>query len=152
LNATLHRLLTEETDSTAVQLLRYVLAGGIASVVDIGSFAIFATLLGIDYRIAVILSFTLGLSTNFTLSNTFVFQRKTLSLRVVYLRQYMSGLAGLAVNEVVMIALVEGLGMENLILGKVVATGCAFFVNFFLVKNFAFNHRITWFGGSSPGS
>ena len=139
----------DETESTVLQLFRYLFVGGFAAIIDIGSFAIFATILGIDYRIAVFLSFTLGLTTNFILSNTFIFQRKTLTLRVVYVRQYVSGLGGLAVNELVMIGLVEGLGMQNLILGKVIATGCAFIVNFTLVKNYAFNHRISIFGRPS---
>ncbi len=145
MNAIFRRLFIDKTEHTPTQLLRYVFVGGTAAIVDIGSFMVFATLLGIDYRLAVFMSFTLGLTTNFALSNSFVFQRKSLSLKTVYVRQYLSGLLGLAVNEGVMIVLVELLGSENMLVDKVVATACAFFVNFLMVKNFAFNQRSSLF-------
>lgn len=56
-----------------LQMVRYAGAGGVAAVVDIGTFDVFTRRCHIDYRLAVILSLTLGAATNFVLSNAFVF-------------------------------------------------------------------------------
>ncbi len=143
MNPTLRRLLVENTDRTPIQLLRYGLVGGLAAVVDVGSFGAMVSVLGLDYRLAVFLAFALGTGANFILSNAFIFDRKSLPLAVALGRIYMSALGGLLVNELVMIVFVEVLHQERLMIGKLIATGCAFVVNFTLVKNYAFNSRIS---------
>jgi putative flippase GtrA len=145
MRALLRRLLVDDTESTLLQLLRYALVGGCAAVVDIGSFTAFTVWLGLDYRFGVFLAFSLGTATNFTLSNAFVFNRRSLPLRVAFVRHYVSSLGGLLVNELVMIFWVEALDQDQLLLGKVIATGIAFVVNFTLIKMYAFNHRISLF-------
>jgi len=127
------------------QFFRYMFVAGIAAGVDISSFAVFAKYLNIDYRVSVFLSFSCGTLTNFFLANAFVFDRKTLSLWVACLRHYASSLGGLATNEIAMIILVGVVHFYNLMIAKVIATGCAFVVNFTLIKFYAFNDRVNIF-------
>lgn len=124
------------------QLIKYFFVGAIAAIIDIGSFAIFTKLFNIDYRLAVFFSFTLGTLTNFLICNAFVFDRKELSIFNACIRHYFSSIGGLIVNEIVMISLIEIINFNYLITAKIIATICAFLVNFILIKFFAFNSKI----------
>jgi putative flippase GtrA len=124
-------------------LVRYGFVGGIAAVVDIGSFSLFSIVFKIEYRVAVFMSFTLGTLTNFAISNAFVFNRRSLVVWRACLRHYFSSLGGLVTNELVMMLFVEALRYQNLIIAKIIATGAAFFVNFTLIRFYAFNSKLS---------
>ena len=125
---------------TASQLYRYFFVGGTAAVVDICAFAFFSQILLIDYRIAVVFAFSVGVLVNFSLCNWLVFRGKLSPLWLVFTRHYLSSISGLIANEVVMITLVEGFQFERLILAKVMGTGVAFFVNFATKKFYVYNY------------
>ncbi len=152
LNEFVNDLKKRRPDSLAAQLIRYAFVGGIAATVDVGTFSFFAIYLSLDYRIAILLGFTLGTLTNFAISNAFVFDRKSLPVWVACIRHYVSSLGGLATNEVVMIALIELAQFEHLFLAKLIATGCAFVTNFILIKYFAFNEKIRLFKSKEKSS
>jgi len=139
------KLFTQKTEDTFIQFFRYFFVGGISALVDLGSFYVFVKLLNIDYRVAVFLSFTCGTLTNFFLSNAFVFDRKTLSMLSACVRHYGSSLGGLVTNEIVMILLISVAHFPKIMIAKVIATGCAFVVNFTLIKFYAFNDRVNIF-------
>ncbi|MEM7793017.1 MAG: GtrA family protein [Cyanobacteria bacterium P01_C01_bin.118] len=122
------------------QLYRYTFVGGAAAIVDIGSFALFSQVFQIDYRVAVIFSFTLGALVNFSLCNLLVFRRKLSPIWLVFVRHYLSGIYGLLINEVSMITLVELLRFDQLILAKTISTGVAFIFNFLIKKFYVYNN------------
>jgi putative flippase GtrA len=142
MNRIISEYITHKTDKTLIQFLKYILAGGLAAVVDIGFFMFLVKIFSLDYRIAVFLSFTFGTITNFLISNAFIFNRETLSFWTAGFRHYISSLGGLAANEAVLILLVETIKFDNLFFSKLIATGAAFLVNFTLIKYFAFNSRV----------
>ena len=125
--------------STLIQLFQYLFVGGIAALVDIGSFKVLVGYFSIDYRLSVFLSFSLGTLTNFSLCNAFIFRRKSLPIWLACARHYLSSLGGLTTNLVVMLFLVEILHLPHLLAAKTVATGSAFVINFLLIKFYAFN-------------
>ncbi|MEM9002161.1 MAG: GtrA family protein [Cyanobacteria bacterium P01_F01_bin.86] len=132
--------LKKSVQKTLAQLYRYTFVGGAAAVVDISSFAIFSEIFHIDYRIAVVFSFTLGALVNFSLCNWLVFQGKLSPLWLVFVRHYLSGIYGLLINELAMITLVELLQFEQLILAKIISTGVAFVFNFLIKKFYVYNN------------
>lgn len=73
----INKLFREATDNTIIQFFRYLFVGGIAAVVNIGMLYVFTDIIHINYIISNILSFTLGLFTNYILSKKFVFQGET---------------------------------------------------------------------------
>lgn len=137
------KLFIKKTDSIILQLFRYGMAGGTAALVDIGSYSFFCYALSIHYAISTTASFTLGTLTNFFISNIFVFDRKSLSLLRTCIRHYLSSLGGLATNYLVLVVLIESAVMPNLFISKLIATACAFFVNFTLMRLYAFNQNIS---------
>ena len=73
----INKLFREATDNTIIQFFRYLFVGGIAAVVNIGMLYVFTDIVHINYIISNVLSFTLGLFTNYILSKKFVFQGET---------------------------------------------------------------------------
>ena len=131
------------TNGIHAQLLRYGAAGGIAALVDVGSFYVFATYMQVYYLIAVFLSFSLGTFTNFLICNACIFDRGTLPLRRAFIRHYMSSLGGLATNVFVMFSLIGIFFFQDILAAKIIATILAFFVNFTLIKFYAFNSNVS---------
>ena len=132
----------------------YAVIGGIAAVVDLSSFHVFSSYLNIHYLLATYLSFNFGATTNFLLSNKFVFDKEGLSNRRSYFRHYISSLGGLLTNSLAMLFLVRVIDIKSLVsflehesihltIAKVIATGVAFFVNFTLLRLYAFNGKVS---------
>ena len=69
----INKIMFEKTNSSLIQFIRYFFVGGIAAVVNIGSLFVFVDLCDINYLIANVFSFILGLLVNFLLSKKFVF-------------------------------------------------------------------------------
>lgn len=136
----MNRARKKSSESTWTQLLRYGVVGGIAAIVDIGSFAVFTRYFAIDYRIALLFSFSLGVLTNFSICNTFVFKQKLSPIWLVLSRHYWSSLYGLFLNEAFMIFMVEFLHFNYLIVAKIIGTGIAFINNFLIKKFYVYNN------------
>jgi putative flippase GtrA len=141
------------TRKTKIQLFQYLFVGGIATVVDIGMFSFFAQALAIDYRIAIVLGFSCGVVVNFTLCNWIVFAGKRKPWWAVFTRHYLASLSVLAINEIMMISLVEMFNFNNLILAKIMSSGVAFILNFAIKKSYVYNddrYRESVTGSSKP--
>lgn len=136
----MNRARKNPSESTWTQLLRYGVVGGIAAIVDIGSFAIFTRYFSIDYRIAILFSFSLGVLTNFSICNAFVFKQKLSPIWLVFARHYWSSLSGLLLNELFMIFMVEFVRFKYLIVAKIIGTGIAFINNFLIKKFYVYNN------------
>ena len=62
----------------ALELVRYTVAGGLASIVDVGMLLVLTQGLGVYYLHAAAIAFGLGLLTSYLLSIAWVFQARTL--------------------------------------------------------------------------
>lgn len=128
------------TEKARSQLLRYLFVGGIATTVDVAMFALFSQVFLIDYRIAIVLGFSFGVLTNFSLCNWLVFPGKRSPLWLVFLRHYLASISGLLSNEIMMISLVEVFHFKNLVLAKIMSSAVAFVLNFTTKKLYVYNN------------
>ena len=113
-----------------MKIVKYFFVGGAAAVVDIGLFFLFAKLLDYNYLIVGCIGFTIATALNYFLSISFVFRsgvRFTRKTELSFI--YVVSLVGLALNQMILFALVERLGAE-LMFSKAVATGAVFLWNF----------------------
>ena len=124
---------------TQTQLFQYLFVGGLAAIVDVGMFALFLHIFSIDYRIAIVLGFSCGVLTNFSLCNWIVFSGKRRPLWLVFARHYLASISILLCNEILMITLVEVFDFKNLVLAKLISSGVAFIFNFFIKKIYVYN-------------
>lgn len=124
-------------------MVRYFLVGGIAAVVDISIFSIFAKVLGYNYIFIGAISFTVATFVNYILSIRFVFQscvRYTKRSEVIVV--YAVSAAGLLINLIVLYLCIGIFHVEKII-SKVIATGIVFFWNYFIRKYYVFNSNGT---------
>ena len=109
---------------------RYFVVGGIAAVVDIGLFMLFAQYFGMPYLRVAAASFVIATLVNYWLSIRFVFVsgqrfRRRYEMALVFA----VSLVGLAFNAGILWLCVEH-GHFPLLLAKLTATGTVFFWNF----------------------
>lgn len=104
----IHR--TRTGNGLVVQGFRYLLVGAAATVVDWLLFTLLLTVAGVHYTVATSVSLVLGTMVNYLLSVRFVFNGRRFSRSIELLLVYSVNFAGLGVNLVGMVALVEILG------------------------------------------
>ena len=130
----LYTLFLDKTNNSFIQFFRYLFVGGFAAVVNIGFLFIFTDMFGIHYIISNILSFILGLITNYLLSISFVFNTEKVSDRKKEFIVYGAiGLIGLAIDTALMFILTSVFSIYYMI-SKVIATFITFIWNFIARK------------------
>jgi putative flippase GtrA len=128
--ALLRRLLAGTEDALLIQFFRYVLVGGLAFVVDFGGLYVLTEHAGLHYLTANALAFLLGLTTNYLLSVTWVFSRRTLDSRGREFAIFAAvGIVGLGINELVMWLLTDHAGAHYMV-SKLAATAVGLLWNF----------------------
>lgn len=128
------KLLKHQTDSTHIQLFRYLFVGGAAFIIDIGSLYIFTDFFGIYYLISAAIAFILGLIINYALSIGWVFNNRTLENRTLEFGIFaFIGIIGLGLNEIFIWFFTAKIGLYYLI-SKIIAAVIILFWNFFVRK------------------
>ena len=113
------------------QFIRYAFVGGIAALAEWGTFALCGRL---HYALATILAFLFATLVNFVLARRFVFEKKTApKAGREIIAVYLASAVGLLFNLLLMYCFVEKLHLQPLF-SKIIATGIAFFWNFFSRK------------------
>jgi putative flippase GtrA len=128
------KLFKHETESTHIQLFRYMFVGGAAFIVDFGSLFILTQFFGIYYLISAAFAFILGLAANYALSINWVFNKRTLDNRTLEFGVFaFIGVIGLVLNEILLWFFTSELGLYYLI-SKIIAAVIILFWNFFARK------------------
>jgi len=113
-----------------IRLARYLGVGGVAALVDISLFALFAGHLGYNYLVVGFFTFILATAVNYVLSVRFVFES---GVRFARHHEIMLVFAisavGLVVNQIVLYLAVGVLHM-HLVLSKMAATAAVFGWNY----------------------
>lgn len=121
-----------------MKIVRYFFVGGAAAALDISIFFVFAKLAGFNYLVVGCVGFVLATMLNYALSVRHVFQSGIrFSRRNEVLLVFAVSIVGLAVNQIVLFALVSRFGVE-LMLSKVAATLTVFLWNFSARNYFVF--------------
>ena len=96
---------------TVRQLVRYTLIGGSGVALDLVVFLLLHNTAGLDEQVANAVSTTLAITNNFVLNARFTFERRD---RIVmrFLRFYAVGLTGIALTNLLFLALTDGLGVD----------------------------------------
>ena len=116
--------------SIADEGVRYFAASALALAIDFGSYSGLIRLAGVDYLVAAPVGFALGLTTVYALSVRWVFrQRRLKNARAEFTLFALLGLAGLALNQLIVFAGVELLALSYE-LAKLASAGAVFCFNF----------------------
>ena len=122
-----------------MNIIKYFFVGGVAAIVDISLFGLFAKYIGFNYLIVGFFTFIIATGVNYFLSIRYVFasgskhsKRREISL------VYLISTVGLGINLLALFICHDWLNIE-LMTSKVIATGFTFFWNYFLRKFVVFN-------------
>jgi putative flippase GtrA len=137
------RLLTKD-DSLIGQLFRYTIVGGFAFVVDFGSLVLLTSGFQVYYLYSAAVAFLLGLATNYYLSVTWVFNRRSLSSKYAeFIIFAWTGIIGLGMNELFM-WLFTDLWHQHYTVSKILSTFLVFCWNFLSRKFILFRGESKW--------
>lgn len=121
-----------------MNLLRYGFVGGCAAVVD---FALFATLslgAGVPWFFAATVSLLVATAVNYFLSIRIVFESGArFSRRTEWAAVLGVSACGLVLNQAILWVFIENAG-TNILVAKVIATGCVFIWNYGIRRYFVF--------------
>ena len=115
-----------------MRVVRYFFVGGVAAVIDISLYALFAQFLGYPYLIVSACTFVLATAVNYALSIRHVFESGVrFGKRQEVALVFVVSAAGLAINQIALYVLVENFH-AHLIAAKVMATASVFGWNYLL--------------------
>ena len=134
----LRTLLFGATGSLLHQFTRYLVAGGLAFVVDFGSLYLLTEFAGLHYLISAAVAFLFGLVTNYCLSRLWVFDRRTIKNSAMEFVVFtVIGVVGLGLNEVIIWFVTEEIHLHYM-LAKAVSGGVVLVWNFTVRKTILF--------------
>ena len=140
-------------NSTAAQFIRYVFVGGGAAFVQWGLLVLLKEVVGLDANIANAVGFIGGLVFNYIISTLWVFDNSSVKNKAAEFTAFaLIGVVGLGINQVMIWLFDKALSDSKLfgglipadryyLVGQVLATGIAFFWNFFARKYLLYNKR-----------
>lgn len=110
--------------------IRYFAASALALAIDFGIYVGLIRLADVHYLIAGPVGFSLGLATIYVLSTRWVFRERRLADRRTEFALFaLVGLAGMALNQLVLFAAVQWLG-ASFEVAKIISAGMVFSFNF----------------------
>lgn len=131
------------------QFCRYLFAGGIAAVIDILTFYICSSIVGINYLIANTIAFIFGLIVNFIMTKFWVFESNDNTARA-FILYALTGVIGLFIGNGILYLLIDcriifllsGINKDGLIsmIAKCLSVIIVLFWNFFSRKFFVFRN------------
>ena len=147
------KILTEDTDNSFIQFIRYIFVGGTAFVVDYGVMVILAEIFLLNSIIASTISFVLGLIVNYLLSVSWIFKSSKMQNRLAEFCAFaLIGIIGLVINTII-IWLADTVAASHMLLGewfpqdkyymigKIISTVVVFLWNFFARKYIVFEKK-----------
>ena len=118
------------------QIIKFGIVGVIATIIDLGIYYVCYHFIGIDYKIANILGFSVSVIFNYLVSVRYVFNvNKDKDPKRNFILFIIFSVIGLLLNELILIICVSKLHLHEM-LGKVIATGLVMVYNFITRKKF----------------
>ncbi len=120
----------------AKQFILYLIVGGIATVVEWIAFYMLDSIASINYAISTTIAFIISTFANWAAGRLLMFKGDG-KIVAELIKIYLTSIAGLIMNLVIMWIAIEFIGIPNFI-SKVIATGIVFFWNFIIRKLFIY--------------
>ena len=118
---------------TSIQLFLYLIVGGIATVVEWGTFYVLNTSLSLHYSLSTVLAFVLSTLANWLFGRLILFKSTKQNTAHELLKIYAVSIIGLLLNLAIMFIAIEKIGIQEMV-SKIIATGIVFVWNFLIRK------------------
>jgi len=127
-----------------IQFLKYSIVGIIGVIVDLGSVVIIKEFFYLDTRICSIISFPIGVTSNYILNRNWTFQKTTTSFWFSYLKFFLTAIFGLGVRvwviHFLMIFIMKS-KEKNYLMITFIGIFAAWIINYFLSKYYVFKDK-----------
>lgn len=138
----IEKIFVHPTSNIWLQLFRYGFVGGVAFVADYGSLYILTEWVGLYYLLSAAIAFLLGLTVNYLISISWVFNKNRHSSVAMELLIFtLIGVVGLLLNEGIMYVATDCLSLHYMF-SKLASTVMVFFWNFFARKFILFRQSV----------
>jgi putative flippase GtrA len=97
----------EKNKSFYIQVFRYILIGGLATILDFTIFYIASNVFKLHFLIANSISFMFGLTFNYFLSREWVFNKKSHNFKKDFTLYVITSAMGLIINNLIMYVLID---------------------------------------------
>jgi putative flippase GtrA len=135
------KIVAGKTNNAYIQLLRYLIGGGIAFVVDVSILWVLTEHAHLHYLISSTISFTIGLLISYLFSVTWVFDEKRIERRTVEIMVFAAiGGVGLLLTSLFMWFFTSVL-LIYYFFSKILASGIVFGWNFIAKKRIIFTKK-----------
>lgn len=121
------------------KFISYFFVGGIAALVEWGTFAIFNSFS--NYLIATIIAFVIATAVNYILGKLWTFKNYEKSKKDVFAVFFVSGI-GLLLNMLFMYLLVDVIKLNYEMIAKIISTGLVFIWNYISRRIFIYKKEI----------
>lgn len=129
-----NKLFIEPSTNIWLQLLRYGIVGGVAFVADYGTLFALTHYAGIYYLWSAAVAFCIGLTVNYLLSISWVFNKnRSAKPWVEFMVFALIGVVGLGLNELIMYVATDLIELHYMV-SKLISTALVFCWNFFARK------------------
>jgi putative flippase GtrA len=125
---------------TKIEFIRYFIVGVIATIVDWGSFYILALRINFYYQFSLILSFSLGATTNYILNKIFTFRCKSKQIIGQFSVFIIISIFSLLLSMAIMFILIDLILLHKMV-SRIVTTFIMLGVNYYMHKFITFNKR-----------
>lgn len=115
----------------------YAFFAGVATVIDMGVLYVLTSMMGMHYLISAVWGYGAGMLTNYSLNKVYTFKNTSTRYALQMGIFILVALVGLALNQIIMYALVE-FGSAHYLVAKVVAVGVVALWSFWGHKRFTF--------------
>ena len=133
-NKWIHQLFVAPTNNWLLQLFRYGFVGGVAFVADYGTLFLLTHYAGVHYLLSAGIAFCIGLTVNYLLSISWVFNKnRSTKPWVEFMVFALIGIVGLGLNELIMYVATDLLHLHYMV-SKLISTALVFCWNFFARK------------------
>lgn len=107
MNNIIEKLILKSSDDIKIQIFRYLIAGGIAFVVDNGVYNFLVIILNVNHIISNVISFIFGLITNYFISRQWVFNKRNHNLLKDLTLFSLIGVVGLFLSSLIIFLLID---------------------------------------------
>ena len=124
------------------QLVKYSIVGGISFVADYSVFYVLVAFVDVDYLVASIYGYILGVFVNYTLARKYVYSiENTIRKSMELLGVYLFSTVGLLIHQIVIYIMVEFF-INNVYISKVLASIAVLFWNYYAKKIYIYREIV----------
>ena len=135
------KVLLKFQDIINLEFIKFFIVGGISTLIDWLFFFLIGIYLNIHYQISLIISYTLGGITNYSLNRYYTFQNKSKKIALQFLTFFSLALVSLFLSMLVMFIFVDILNLHRM-LSRILTTAIIFIFNYLMHKFITFNKNL----------